>query len=194
MAERTVRSPLPGTFYRRPSPDADPFVQEGDAVSPGDVVGVVEVMKTYYEVKADQAGVVDRFLIENEDPIDAGQDILALRDAEFRLANGGTSSTASVKRGSSCHAQYMSWIRCVTGPMRPSPQRLPVHRSDEEDAAGRAGAEHLVRVAQVVHGDVADLGRDAELARDVEHREPGDPLEHVRRRGLAGRRRGRRRR
>ena len=80
MAERTVRSPLPGTFYRRPSPDADPFVQEGDAVSPGDVVGVVEVMKTFYEVKADQAGVVVRFLIENEDPIDAGQDILALRD------------------------------------------------------------------------------------------------------------------
>lgn len=80
MAERTVRSPLPGTFYRRPSPDADPFVQEGDAVSPGDVIGIVEVMKTLYELKADQAGVVDRFLIENEDPIDAGQDILVLRD------------------------------------------------------------------------------------------------------------------
>ncbi len=81
MAERSVRSPLPGTFYRRPSPEADPFVTEGDAVSAGDVVGIVEVMKTFYEVKADQAGVVDRFLIEDKDPIDAGQDILALRDS-----------------------------------------------------------------------------------------------------------------
>ena len=81
MAERSVRSPLPGTFYRRPSPEADPFVTEGDAVSAGDVVGLVEVMKTFYEVKADQAGVVERFLIEDKDPIDAGQDILALRDS-----------------------------------------------------------------------------------------------------------------
>ena len=56
MAERTVRSPLPGTFYRRPSPDADPFVNEGDAVATGDVIGLVEVMKTFYELKADQDG------------------------------------------------------------------------------------------------------------------------------------------
>ena len=65
MAERTVRSPLPGTFYRRPSPEAEPFVKEGDAVATGDVIGLVEVMKTYYELKADQDGVADRFLIED---------------------------------------------------------------------------------------------------------------------------------
>jgi acetyl-CoA carboxylase biotin carboxyl carrier protein len=81
MAEHTVRSPLPGTFYRRPSPEADPFVQEGDAVAEGDVICLVEVMKTFYEVKADQAGVVDRFLIEDSEPIEAGQDIVALRDS-----------------------------------------------------------------------------------------------------------------
>ena len=81
MAERTVRSPLPGTFYRRPSPEADVYVKEGDSVEPGTVVGLVEVMKTFHEVRSDAAGVVDRFLLENEDPIDAGQDILSLRSA-----------------------------------------------------------------------------------------------------------------
>ena len=81
MAEHTVRSPLPGTFYRRPSPEAEPFVKEGDAVAEGDVICLVEVMKTFYEVKADQAGVVDRFLIEDSAPIEAGDDIAVLRDS-----------------------------------------------------------------------------------------------------------------
>lgn len=81
MAERTVRSPLPGTFFRRPSPEAEPFVQEGDAVATGDVIGLVEVMKTYYDLKADQDGIADRFLIEDAAPVDAGDDVLALRDA-----------------------------------------------------------------------------------------------------------------
>jgi biotin carboxyl carrier protein len=53
-------------------------VSEGDAVEPGDVVGLIEVMKTFHEVKAAEAGTVERFLIENEDPIDAGQEILFL--------------------------------------------------------------------------------------------------------------------
>ena len=66
----------------------------------------------------------------------------------------------------------------------PVAQRPSVHGGDEEHAAGRAGAERLVRVAQLVCGDIADLGRDAELVRDLEHRQPGDPLEHVRRRRL----------
>ena len=81
MAERTVRSPLPGTFYRRPSPQADPFVNEGDAVATGDVIGLVEVMKTFYELKADQDGVADRFLIEDAGPVEAGDDVLTLRDS-----------------------------------------------------------------------------------------------------------------
>lgn len=78
MAGKSIRSPLPGTFYRRPSPEADPYVSEGDAVEPGDVVGLIEVMKTFHEVKAAEAGTVERFLIDNEDPIDAGQEILFL--------------------------------------------------------------------------------------------------------------------
>jgi acetyl-CoA carboxylase biotin carboxyl carrier protein len=80
MAERTIKSPYPGTFYRRSDPQADPYVSEGDAVTPGAVVGLVEIMKNFYEVRSEEAGVVDRFLVENEDLIDAGQDVIALRD------------------------------------------------------------------------------------------------------------------
>lgn len=80
--EQTIKSPLPGIFYRRPSPDADPYVDEGDTVQPGDVVGVIEIMKNFYEVKSESAGVVARFLVENEALVEAGQDILALESAE----------------------------------------------------------------------------------------------------------------
>jgi acetyl-CoA carboxylase biotin carboxyl carrier protein len=79
MAERrTIKSPMPGTFYRRPSPGEDPFVNEGDRVSNGDVVGLVEVMKSFNEIKSDQEGVIDSFLVENEDAVEAGQDLVAL--------------------------------------------------------------------------------------------------------------------
>lgn len=53
-------------------------MNEGDEVSPGDTVGIVEVMKSFHEVKAEEGGRVSRFLIENEDPVAAGQDILEL--------------------------------------------------------------------------------------------------------------------
>jgi acetyl-CoA carboxylase biotin carboxyl carrier protein len=80
MAEKTIKSPYPGTFYRRPSPDADPYVSEGDTVKPGDVVGLVEIMKNFHEVTSEQNGVIDRFLVENEGLVEAGQDVLAIRD------------------------------------------------------------------------------------------------------------------
>lgn len=76
--EKTIRSPLPGTFYRRPSPDEDPYVEEGDRVNPGDVVGLVEVMKNFTEVHAEEGGTIARFLVEHEGAVDAGQDIAAL--------------------------------------------------------------------------------------------------------------------
>jgi biotin carboxyl carrier protein len=74
----TVKTPLPGTFYRRPSPDAEPFVQEGDTIAAGAVVGLIEIMKTFHEIRSDADGVVARFLVENEELVDAGQDIIAL--------------------------------------------------------------------------------------------------------------------
>jgi acetyl-CoA carboxylase biotin carboxyl carrier protein len=76
--EQTIKSPLPGTFYRRPDPQGEPYVQEGDTVEPGDVVGLVEIMKTFHEIHSDAAGRVARFLVENSALVDAGQDIIAL--------------------------------------------------------------------------------------------------------------------
>jgi acetyl-CoA carboxylase biotin carboxyl carrier protein len=77
----TIRSPLPGTFYRRPNPTSDPYVNEGDEVQAGDVVGLVEIMKSFHEVHSDAAGRVARFLVENEDLVDAGQEIILLDSA-----------------------------------------------------------------------------------------------------------------
>jgi acetyl-CoA carboxylase biotin carboxyl carrier protein len=77
----TIKSPLPGTFYRRPEPQSDPYVSEGDTVKAGDVVGLVEIMKSFHEIVSDTEGVVARFLVENEDLVDAGQDIIALEAA-----------------------------------------------------------------------------------------------------------------
>lgn len=79
MAEKTIKSPIPGTFYRRPSPDADPYVSEGQAIGAGDVVGVVEIMKTFHEVRSADSGVLDRFLVGNEETVEADQDIAELR-------------------------------------------------------------------------------------------------------------------
>jgi len=78
VSERTIKSPLPGTFYRRPNPQADPYVNEGDEVKAGDVVGLIEIMKSFHEIQSDTDGRVARFLIENEDLVDAGQTIIAL--------------------------------------------------------------------------------------------------------------------
>lgn len=71
-----ILSPLPGTFYRRPSPDKPPFKSEGDRVAVGDVIGLIEVMKSFIEVQADAPGKVLRFLLDNEEPVMAGQPLL----------------------------------------------------------------------------------------------------------------------
>lgn len=67
-----ILSPLPGTFYRRSSPDAPPYKTDGDTVAVGDVIGLIEVMKSFHEVKSDVAGTSIRFVIDNEDPVMAG--------------------------------------------------------------------------------------------------------------------------
>jgi len=75
MAIKSILSPLPGTFYRRPAPDQPPYKAEGDKISVVEVIGLVEVMKTFNEVKADVAGRIVKFLVENDDAIMAGQPI-----------------------------------------------------------------------------------------------------------------------
>ena len=65
-------SPLPGTFYRSSAPDKSPFKADGDTVAVGDVIGLIEVMKSFHEVRADVAGVNVRFVCDNEEPVMAG--------------------------------------------------------------------------------------------------------------------------
>ncbi len=73
MATKQILSPLPGTFYRKPAPDKPVYKSDGDKVAVGDVIGLVEVMKSFNEVKADIAGKVVAFLVDNEDAVMAGQ-------------------------------------------------------------------------------------------------------------------------
>lgn len=77
MAKQLV-SPLPGTFYRRPAPDQPVYKDAGDAVAVGDVIGLVEVMKSFHEVKATEAGTIRAFLVDNEDAVMAGQPLADL--------------------------------------------------------------------------------------------------------------------
>jgi acetyl-CoA carboxylase biotin carboxyl carrier protein len=78
LADKTVRAQMPGTFYRRPDPESDPYFEEGDQVSAGDTVGLIEVMKSFHEVKAEEEGTIARFLVENEEAVDAGQDLVEM--------------------------------------------------------------------------------------------------------------------
>jgi acetyl-CoA carboxylase biotin carboxyl carrier protein len=68
----SILSPLPGTFYRSSSPDKPPFKADGDAVAVGDVIGLIEVMKSFHEVKSEVAGTALRFVTDNEEPVMAG--------------------------------------------------------------------------------------------------------------------------
>lgn len=71
-----IQSPVPGTFYHKPSPDEPPYKEEGDAVASGETIGLVEVMKSFIEVKAESDGTFGGYEAENEAEVSAG-DVLA---------------------------------------------------------------------------------------------------------------------
>lgn len=78
MAEQQIQAPLPGVFYRRPSPNEDPFFEPGDTVSADDTIGLIEVMKQFSEVKAGADGVLKEFLVENEVVVGPGDAVAVL--------------------------------------------------------------------------------------------------------------------
>lgn len=80
MSKIEIRSPLPGTFYRTPSPDAALFKADGDAVKSDDTIGLIEVMKTFQEVPAGVDGSSIRFVVEHEEPVMAGQVIAEVEE------------------------------------------------------------------------------------------------------------------
>ena len=74
----TIEAPMVGTFYRAPSPDAQPFVRDGDRVKKGQVVCIIEAMKLMNEIESKVAGRVVKVLVENAQPVEYGQPLFLL--------------------------------------------------------------------------------------------------------------------
>jgi acetyl-CoA carboxylase biotin carboxyl carrier protein len=74
-----VKSPMVGTFYRAPSPEADPFVREGDRVEENSVLCIIEAMKVMNEINAGITGVVREILLKNGESVEFGQPIFRIQ-------------------------------------------------------------------------------------------------------------------
>ena len=77
-AGHAVKSPMVGTFYQSPSPDAAPFVTIGKTVNQGDVVCIVEAMKMMNQIEADRSGVVEAILVQDGEPVEFDQDLIII--------------------------------------------------------------------------------------------------------------------
>jgi acetyl-CoA carboxylase biotin carboxyl carrier protein len=73
-----ITSPIVGTFYRKPSPEKDPFIRVGDTVDKGDVLCIIEAMKMMNEIKSDFSGKVISIDIEDGQPVEFGQSIITI--------------------------------------------------------------------------------------------------------------------
>ena len=78
-SDKVVTSPLVGTFYSAPSPDADEFVKVGDTVKKGQVLGIIEAMKLMNEIESEYDGIVEAILVNNEDVVEFGQPLFRIR-------------------------------------------------------------------------------------------------------------------
>ena len=78
VSGHTVTSPLVGTFYSAPSPDAPSFVNVGDRVKKGQVIGIIEAMKLMNELESDFDGVIKEILVKDEDVVEFGQPLFIL--------------------------------------------------------------------------------------------------------------------
>jgi len=73
-----ITSPLVGTFYRAPSPDAPPFVEVGDIVSPGQTLCIIEALKVMNEIESDVRGRIENILVENGEVVEYGQPLFEI--------------------------------------------------------------------------------------------------------------------
>ena len=74
----TVKSPIIGTFYRKPSPDKDAFVNVGDSVGEGDILCVIEAMKLFNEIESDISGKIVKILVEDASPVEFDQPLFLI--------------------------------------------------------------------------------------------------------------------
>jgi acetyl-CoA carboxylase biotin carboxyl carrier protein len=79
--EIEVKSPMIGTFYRAPSPEAASYVEIGAEINPESVVCIIEAMKVMNEIKAEVKGVITQVLVENAKPVEFGQPLFKVRPA-----------------------------------------------------------------------------------------------------------------
>lgn len=77
--DQDIKSPMIGTFYRSPSPEASPYVDVGSEVMPDTVVCIIEAMKVMNEIKAEAKGVITKILAENGKPVEFGQPLFKIR-------------------------------------------------------------------------------------------------------------------
>ena len=77
----TIKSPMIGTFYRRPSPDKPNFVEIGDEVSPGKVVCIIEAMKLFNEIESEVKGKIVKILVEDASPVEYDQPLFLVEPA-----------------------------------------------------------------------------------------------------------------
>ena len=75
-----VKAPLVGTFYRAPAPDAEPFVEVGDNIKPGDTLCIVEAMKSMNNIESDVNGVVKEICVENAQLVEFGQVLIRIEE------------------------------------------------------------------------------------------------------------------
>ncbi|HDJ1440596.1 TPA: acetyl-CoA carboxylase biotin carboxyl carrier protein [Serratia rubidaea] len=78
LSGHVVRSPMVGTFYRTPSPDAKAFVEVGQKVNAGDTLCIVEAMKMMNQIEADKSGVVKAILVENGQPVEYDEPLVVI--------------------------------------------------------------------------------------------------------------------
>ncbi len=78
-SDKVVVSPLVGIFYSAPSPEAHSFVEVGDRVKKGQVLGIIEAMKLMNEIESEYDGVVEAILVNNEDVVEYGQPLFRIR-------------------------------------------------------------------------------------------------------------------
>ena len=74
-----LNSPIVGTFYSAPNPDADPYVSVGDRVKRGQVLCIVEAMKLMNEIESDEDGVIEKMYPRNAQPVEFGEPLFAIR-------------------------------------------------------------------------------------------------------------------
>ncbi len=74
-----VKSPIVGTFYRSPSPDAPPYIEEGEEVSTGKVLCIIEAMKVMNEIASEVDGRIVKIFVKNEQPVEYGEKLFAIK-------------------------------------------------------------------------------------------------------------------